>query len=151
MGFLGGKLAPSKFESHQSYKIFVTSFFINATMVLLLFRASLSAQFTVNLVKTPFNDLVSLSKSNYMQVSQFINDTFLIVDLFWLKILLTLNYVDYILVNMVASFTECYKRKCLTKFGKTMFTLNFHLTKLLQKVWKLPCRLHTLVISLHLM
>ena len=66
LGFLGGKLAPSKLESYQSYKIFVTSFFITATMVLLLFRASLSAQLTVNLVKAPFNDLDSLSKSDYV-------------------------------------------------------------------------------------
>ena len=69
MGFLGGRLNPSLLDDFQSYKIFVTSFFTSATMILLLFKASLSAQLTVNIVKAPFDNLDSLSKSDFMQVS----------------------------------------------------------------------------------
>jgi hypothetical protein len=65
MANFGGKPVPSKFDTIQSYRFIIFTSLLAGTVVWISYRASLTSELSVEKKKFPFNDLESLSKTEY--------------------------------------------------------------------------------------
>ena len=59
----GGK--PSKIEKNTTYQIVLFHCLLVGSVIWMAYRASFTSELSVRKLKLPFNDLESLSKSNY--------------------------------------------------------------------------------------
>ena len=66
MAYFGGKPFPSKIEKYHSYKFFIVTFLFLCVLVWMCYRAMLSAKFAVTVKSYPFEDLESLSNTEYI-------------------------------------------------------------------------------------
>jgi hypothetical protein len=65
MANFGGKPVPSKFDTIQSYRFVIFTLLLAGTVVWISYRASLTSELSTAVTKLPFNDLESLSKTDY--------------------------------------------------------------------------------------
>jgi hypothetical protein len=65
MANFGGKPVPSKFDTIQSYRFVIFTSLLAGTVVWISYRASLTSELSEAKKKLPFNDLESLSNTDY--------------------------------------------------------------------------------------
>jgi hypothetical protein len=65
MANFGGKPVPSKFDTIQSYRFVIFTSLLAGTVVWISYRASLTSELSAAKKKLPFNDLESLSNTDY--------------------------------------------------------------------------------------
>ena len=66
MANLGGRPFPLKIDILNSYKSLVFTSLLGGVVVWIFYRGQLTSKLSVNLKKYPFDDLESLSKTNYL-------------------------------------------------------------------------------------
>ena len=66
MAFFGGKPAPSKIGSYQSYRILIFVYLLCSFVIWIEYRGYLNAELAIRVTKYPFTDLESLSKTDYL-------------------------------------------------------------------------------------
>jgi hypothetical protein len=65
MANFGGKPGLSKLDTIQSYRFVIFTSLLTGTVVWISYRASLTSELSVAKTKLPFNDLESLSRTDY--------------------------------------------------------------------------------------
>ena len=63
--YLGGKPTPTSIDTRKSYKSIVFVSLLGGVIIWIGYRSYLTAELSVTIKKYPFNDLYSLSKTNY--------------------------------------------------------------------------------------
>ena len=66
MSNVGGKPSKSGLEKISSYKIIIFTTLLGGLVNWIAYRSQLTADLSVHVFKYPFNDLESLSKTNYL-------------------------------------------------------------------------------------
>ena len=63
---LGKPPFPSKIDNFNSYKSLIFTSLLGGVVIWISYQAQLTSKLSIDLTKFPFNDLESLSKTNYM-------------------------------------------------------------------------------------
>ena len=66
MSNFGGKPTSSKIDKYKSYKTLLFSSLLGSVIVWIAYRSFLSSELTVKITKYPFNDMESLTETNYL-------------------------------------------------------------------------------------
>ena len=66
MANFGGRPFPLKIDILNSYKSLVFTSLLGGVIIWIFYRGQLTSKLSVKLKKYPFNDLESLSKTNYL-------------------------------------------------------------------------------------
>jgi len=62
----GGRYFPLKIDMPNSYRSLVFTSLLGGVVIWMFYRGQLTSKLSINLKKYPFNDLESLSKTNYL-------------------------------------------------------------------------------------
>ena len=65
IAYLGSKPKETQIDSKKSYKVLVFVSLLSGTVVWIAYKSYLKAEFAVSLKKHPFNDMESLSKTDW--------------------------------------------------------------------------------------